>query len=107
MRRILNGKPEDTTIVMRDCVNRGGHHYRHAFVGEFAISRRLESLLSEEFGVRLYTGNRIPEAFFKKYDLIEVTPDYSNPNREEFVTSDCWYTCNPSYENVYEAFSWR
>ena len=100
MNRILRQKPENTQIEMKTCVNRGGYYYKHAFIDEFAISTRLENILSNEFGFSCRNGETLPDAFFQKYDLIAVSPDYDNKEREHYVTSDYWYTCKPQYTTV-------
>ena len=100
MTTVLAQRPSDTRIEMRTCINRGGHYYTHAFIGGYAISKKLQNILVKEFNFPCHNGISLPEAFFMKYSLIAVDPDYEDADRETFVTSDHWYTCNPRYVNV-------
>jgi len=95
MYKPLLTKPEDTTIQIIDCYNRGGHLYQHAFIGRYAISNRLGKILAQEYGIYCHNGQTIPASFFSHYYLVEVFPDTDNENFEHFVTSDYWYTCQP------------
>lgn len=98
-RNIHRDRPADTTMHVRTCRGITGKRYRHAFIGEYAISARLEQKLRMEFGVPCTEGARIPEAFFQKYDLMAVGPatDGKGPG---YVTSDWWYTCTPVLQSL-------
>ena len=99
MYRYLTEKPENLTIEINTCIDRGGHEYTHPFIGCFALSRALMRAL-EEMGIRIYEGSRIPDRFFDKYQLLECEYHPEDPNDEAFVTSDYWYTCREKLKDV-------
>lgn len=80
---------------IKDCIDRGGNSYSHAFIGRYAVSRKLAEVLEKEFGF-ICSGRKklLPKAFFSKYVLVAVEPDpCPNASWVEHVTSDYWYTC--------------
>lgn len=91
----LRHRPEQRTIVICTCHDRGGHQYTHPFIGSYAIASRLVKVLKEEYNVSMQNGSRIPDSFFNRYSLVTVERD-ENDSEEGFVTSDMWYTCAKS-----------
>ncbi len=96
---IHRDRPADTAIHMRTCTGITGKRYIHAFIGEYAISARLEHMLRQEFGVLCTEGARIPDAFFEKYVLMAVGPS-ADGKGPVYVTSDWWYTCTPVLQSL-------
>lgn len=99
MYRIVDEKPDNLTIKIVECIDRGGHHYTHPFIGSFALSRAMMGALNK-IGVRMYEGSRVPDKFFEDYTLMECEYHPENPEDEPFVTSDFWYTCRTKWQDV-------
>jgi len=99
MYRLVNEKPSNLSIEIVDCIDRGGNHYTHPFIGCFALSRALMGALGK-MGVRICNGSKIPDSFFEKYQLMECEYHPEKPEDEKFVTSDYWYTCREAFQFV-------
>lgn len=65
--------------------------YYHPFVGGLAISRRLKSVLWDEFAFDCMCQDVIPSEFFQKYYIVHVWPaeDYD----VRYRTSSQWASC--------------
>jgi len=101
MYRVVEGTSKDFgQIEIRVCVDRAGRRYHHAFIDGYALSQRLEHVLESEFHTYVRDGARIPQALLDNYSILAIEPDYADPNREEFVTSDYWYTVSKVFETV-------
>ena len=99
MYRFVSGQPENLTIQIKTCTDRGGHNYSHPFIGCFALSRAMIGAL-HEMNIRIKEGSKVPEEFFDKYLLMECEYHPENPEDEPYVTSDYWYTCREKWQDV-------
>ena len=95
MYRVIPEQPHDRTITIEECKDRAGRKYKHAFIGCYAVSQRLEKILATEFRTYCRDGEIIPDLFYQHYNLVEVFPSRDDEDPRHYVTSNLWYTCQP------------